>query len=438
MKNSFHSRRQVLKGGAAAAALGGASLLAGCATPSTSSQQASVPTQKIGRVVIVGGGFGGATAAKYISMWGQGAIEVVLIERERSFYSCPISNLVLSGTQKIDYVQRDYEGLKNRGILVINDEVTSIDPVKQTVSLRKVADLRYDRLVVSPGVEFLFDQIAGLNAEAQKTTLHAWKAGAQTVALRAQLEAMPNGGTYILSIPKAPYRCPPGPYERACQVAAYFKREKPKSKVLLLDANPDVQSKKGLFMKVWKEKYDGILTYTPNMSVTEVDAKTKTLATEVGEKIKGDVLNIVPPQRAGEIAKAGGLINMNNLWCGVDWVTMESTAVPRVHVLGDATFAAPGMPKSGHMANQHGKVCAAAIVELMNGRTPLPLTMSNTCYSFTTETEVVHVASVHRFDPEKKTMVMVEGAGGLSKEPTELEGSYAYAWAQNIWADMLT
>ncbi len=434
MNNASSSRRGILKAGAGAAALSGAGLLTGCAT--TSGGMSS--TKKMGRVVVIGGGYGGATAAKYLQEWGGGAIEVVLIEREREFYSCPISNLVLGGVQKIDYIKRGYGGLRERGILVLNDEVTNIDPVKQTVSMRKIADMNYDRLIVSPGVDFNFGAIRGLDAEAQKVVLHSWKAGAQTIALRAQLEAMPNGGVYVLTVPKSPYRCPPGPYERASQIANYFKREKPKSKVLILDANPDIQSKKGLFMKVWQEQYAGIITYTPNMVVNELDLKGKTLITEVGDKVKGDVLNVVPPNHAGKIAKDAGLVNMNDLWCGVDWLTTESTAHKNIHVLGDATFSAPGMPKSGHMANQHGKAAAAAIVEIMNGRAPMPVTMANTCYSFVDQTNVVHVASVHQYDAATKTMQPVKGAGGLSTAPTELEGKYAYNWAKNIWADMLT
>ena len=434
MNNASTSRRGILKAGAGAAALSGAGLLTGCAT--TSGGMSS--TKKIGRVVVIGGGYGGATAAKYLQEWGGGAIEVVLIEREREFYSCPISNLVLGGVQKIDYIKRGYGGLRERGILVLNDEVTKIDPVKQVVTMRKIADMKYDRLIVSPGVDFNFGAIRGLDAEAQKVVLHSWKAGAQTIALRAQLEAMPNGGVYVLTIPKAPYRCPPGPYERASQIANYFKREKPKSKVLILDANADIQSKKGLFMKVWNEQYAGIITYTPNMVVNELDLKGKTLITEVGDKIKGDVLNVVPPNHAGQIAKEAGLVNMNDLWCGVDWITTESTAHKNIHVLGDATFSAPGMPKSGHMANQHGKAAAAAIVEIMNGRAPMPVTMANTCYSFVDQANVVHVASVHQYDAATKTMQPVKGAGGLSTAPTELEGKYAYQWAKNIWADMLT
>ncbi len=434
MSKEFENRRGLLKAGAAGVAITATAGLAGCAT-----QTGSAPAKKIGRVVVIGGGYGGATAAKYINEWSGGAIEVYLIERESQFISCPISNLVLGGVQTMEFLTHSYDKLKARGIIVINDEVTRIDPAKKTVSMKKMADLSYDRLVVSPGIDFNFEAIAGLNAEAQKTVLHSWKAGAQTRALRAQLDAMRDGGVYVLSIPKAPYRCPPGPYERACQVANLLKTAgKTRSKVVIMDANPDIQSKKGLFMKAWDEHYKGMIEYNANMVVTELDLKAKRLSTETGDRITGDVLNVVPPHRAGDIAKSTGLINMNNLWCGVDWVTMESTVHKNIHVLGDATFPAPGMPKSGHMANQHGKAAAAAIVELMNGRTPEAPTMANTCYSFVDAKTVVHVASVHQWDAKDKTLKPVPGSGGVSSRATEMEGRYAIGWARNIWSDMLT
>jgi sulfide dehydrogenase [flavocytochrome c] flavoprotein subunit len=429
------SRRGIVKAGAGAAVVAGAVGLSGCAATGPS---VGTGGKKLGRVVVVGGGYGGATAAKYISMWSEGAIEVTMIEREPEFISCPISNLVIGGSRKINEITRSYNTLAGRGVKVVQDEVTLIDPVKRTVTTRKGQTLQYDRLVVSPGIDFQFEKINGLNAEAQKVVLHSWKAGAQTIALRAQLESMADGGTYVLSIPKAPYRCPPGPYERVCQVASYFKQAKPKSKVLVLDGNPDIQSKKGLFTKAWNELYPGIITYTPNMVVSEVDVKNKTLITEVGDRVRGDVLNVVPEQKAGDLASAAGLVNVNNRWCGVDWVTLESTVHKNIHVLGDATASAPAMPKSGHMANQHGKAAAAAIVEIMNGRQPMALTMANTCYSFVDPANVVHVASVHQFDAGQKTMVAVKGAGGLSSVASEVEGKYALAWARNIWADMLT
>ena len=339
----------------------------------------------------------------------------------------------------MEFITHSYAKLREKGIIVLNDEVTAIDPVKKKISLKKIADLTYDRLVVSPGIDFNFNAIQGLNEEAQKTVLHSWKAGPQTMALKAQLDAVPNGGSYVLSIPKAPYRCPPGPYERACQVAHLFKAKgNTKSKVIIMDANPDVQSKKGLFMKAWAELYPGMIEYRPNMVVNELDLKGKRLITETGDSVRGDVLNVVPPHRAGDIAQKSGLVNVNNLWCGVDWVTMESLVHKNIHVLGDATFSAPAMPKSGHMANQHGKAAAAAIVELMNGRAPIAPMMANTCYSFVDDKNVVHVASVHAYDPKDKTMKTVPGSGGVSSRASEMEGRFALGWARNIWADMLT
>jgi NADPH-dependent 2,4-dienoyl-CoA reductase/sulfur reductase-like enzyme len=249
---------------------------------------------------------------------------------------------------------------------------------------------------------------------------------------------MPDGGVFVLSIPLAPYRCPPGPYERVCQVAHYLKTAKPRSKIVVLDANPDITSKKGLFLKEWNGQYKGLIDYQPNMKVTEVDARSRTAITELGDRIKADVLNVVPPQSAGRIARDAGLVNANDRWCNVDWVMLESTAAPGIHVLGDATLSAPAMPKSGHMANQHGKAAAAAIVEALNGRTPQPVMMVNTCYSFVDDRRVMHVASVHRYSPDKKTIEPVAGAGGLSAEASELEADYANAWARNIWNDMLS
>ncbi len=410
-----------------------ASTLAACATRSGVTKTAS-----LGHVVIVGGGFGGATAAKYLRLWGEGKIAVTMIERQAAFISCPMSNLVIGGSRKIEELTSGYEGLTKLGVSVIQDEVTGVDSVQRNVTLLSGKKVAYDRLILSPGVDFLFGEVAGLNATAQTTVLHAWKAGAQTVALRKQLEAMPDGGVMAISIPKAPFRCPPGPYERACQAAAYLKATKPKSKVIILDANEDVQSKKGLFMKEWNGTYKGMIEYRNNWEAKQVDAKSNTVESDLGDKLKANVLNIIPPMQAGFIAKTAGVINVNNKWCDVDWITMESKSIKNIHVLGDAAQIAPGMPKSGHMANQHGKVAAAAIVEIMNGRPPAPLTMANTCYSFVDATRVVHVSSVHRYDAEKKTMVTVAGSGGLSAEANALEGAYAWGWAQTIWSDMLT
>jgi sulfide dehydrogenase [flavocytochrome c] flavoprotein chain len=426
------SRRRFSQGVGSTAALGMASLgLGACATMDAE------PAKKLGRVLVVGAGFGGATAAKYLKAWGGAGIEVMLVDRNREFISCPMSNLVLGGSRTIESISSSYQGLREMGVVVLNDEVTDINTANRKVTFNKVADQTFDRIIVSPGVEFMHNEIQGLTAEAQKTVLHAWKAGAETVSLRKQLEAMPDGGVFVMTIPKAPYRCPPGPYERACQVASYFSKAKPKSKVIVLDANPEIMSKKGLFTAVFNGQYKGMIDYRPNMNVTELDASSNTAITELGDKVKADVLNIIPAQRAGEIARKAGLVNANNRWCQVDWMTMESTAAPGIHVLGDSTMSAALMPKSGHMANQHGKAAAAAIVEIFNGRAPQAQMMANTCYSFVDDANVVHVASVHKYVAEKKTMEVVAGAGGLSTAPNQLEGVYANAWAQNIWNDML-
>ena len=400
---------------------------------------AGSPSRSGARVVVVGAGYGGATCAKYLRMWSNGTVDVTLVEANRAFVSCPLSNLVLGGSKQIADLTIGYDGLVKRGVNVINEVATVVDPVRQTVRIRDQRDLPYDRLVLAPGIDFMFDQVAGLGSpDAQAKVLHAWKAGPQTVALRQQLEAMRDGGVYVISIPKAPYRCPPGPYERACQVAWYFKRAKPRSKVLILDGNEDVQSKKGLFMKAWNEDYKGIVEYRPNYVLTGVDAATLTARFEVQENVKADVLNVIPPQRANEIAAQAGVITANNRWCEVDFLSFESVKVPKVHVLGDAIQIAPGMPKSGHMANQHAKVAAAAILNAFAGQSPNPTpAINNTCYSFITDKDVVHVCSVHQYDAAKKTLLTVPGSGGVSPAMSAMEGEYAFAWAKNIWADTL-
>jgi sulfite dehydrogenase len=417
------SRRRLLGAGLT---LGGLAM-AGCATT------ASGPS--IGRVVVVGGGFGGATAARYLKMWG-GNIDVTLVERNASFVSCPISNLVIGGHRQIADVTRGYDGLKALGVKVVQGEVVAIDAAARRIRLAGGGELAWDRLVVSPGIDFMFDEVGGLKAAVDAGRIaHSWQAGPQTVALRKQIESMRDGGVFAMSIPKVPYRCPPGPYERACMVASYVKTAKPRSKVLVLDANPEIQSKKALFERAFKQHYDGIIEYRPNAELKEVAGLTAKLEFE---DVRADVLNVIPPQRAGDLARGAGLITVNNRWVGVDWLTMESTAVKGVHVLGDATFSAPAMPKSGHMANQHAKVAAAAIIQLLKGEpvNATPVVM-NTCYSFVTATDVVHVASVHQYDAKDRTFKTVPGSGGVSAAANQLEGRYALSWADNIWADML-
>ena len=390
-----------------------------------------------GRVVVIGAGYAGATAAKYVRMWAPD-IEVTLVERNNEFISCPISNLVLGGSKTLADITIGYGGLDKYGVKRVRDDAVAVDPVKREVRLASGATLGYDRLIVSPGIDFMYETVPGLrNADAQNRVLHAWKAGAQTVALRKQLEAMRDGGVYAIQFPRAPYRCPPGPYERACQVAHYFKTQKPKSKVLILDANEDVQSKKGLFMAAWNGPYKGIIEYRPSSELLDVDARTLTAKLQFDD-VKADVLNVVPPHGAGTIARQAGLITANNRWCGVDWLTMESTKVKGVHVLGDATLAASVMPKSASLANQHAKVCAAAVIALLKNQpvNTQPM-MINTCYSFMDDKNAAHVASVHIYDAAQKTMTVAKGAAGVSGKANEIEGTFAMGWARNIWADTL-
>ena len=417
------SRRRLLGAGLAATV---AAPLLGCTTTGGG--------PSIGRVVVVGGGCGGATAARYLRMWGN--VDVTLVERDATFISCPISNMVLGGHKTMADITVPYSGLDALGVKRIEAEVVAIDAQAKEVRLADGRKLPYDRAIVSPGIDFMFDQVAGLTPAAQQRILHAWKAGPQTLALRRQLEAMPDGGVYALAVPKSPYRCPPGPYERAAMVASYFKQHKPRSKVLLLDANPEIQSKKALFEKVYAEQYKGIIEYRPNNELKAVDAAANTAKLEFDD-VKADVLNVVPPHRGAEIARSTGLLNMNARWIGVNWLTMESTAVPGIHALGDAVLSAPAMPKSGHMANQHGKHAAAAIIQLLKGEpiNPAPVVM-NTCYSFVTATDVIHVTSVHQYDNADKTFKAAAG-GGVSSAPSAMEGRYALSWAQNIWSDML-
>ena len=429
MKINDLNRRDFIK---TAAIISGSSLLGACANFGLNkASQAS-----LGRVVIIGGGYAGTTAAKYIRMWSNGNIKTVVIERSSQFVSCPLSNLVLGGSKSINDLTFGYDLVKkNHGVKWVNDEVTAIDLSAKKVTMKR-GEISYDRLIIAPGIDFMYDKLPSLeSAEAQTKVPHAWKAGWQTVNLRKQLEAMPDGGVFVMNVPKAPYRCPPGPYERACQVASYIKVSKPKSKVIVLDANAEIISKKGLFTKVFNEMYAGIIDYRPNNTVTDVDVTRKTVITDF-DKVSADVLNIIPPQRAGKPAQMAALNNIDKRWCEVDFLTYESKLAPNVHVIGDSVSAA--LPKSAHMATSQARVCASAIVELMQGRMPDPAPVfANTCYSYVNDKQAIHVANVYRYDDAKKIMVAADG-GGVSTSPSELEGDYAKAWAVNIWSDVLT
>jgi sulfide dehydrogenase [flavocytochrome c] flavoprotein subunit len=418
------NRREFLKAGAAGAALGG---VAGCAGMPGSAAK--------GRVAVVGGGYGGATAAKYIRMLDP-SIEVVLIEPADVFVSCPISNMVLGGFRTLGEITIPYSGLERHGVRVVRDSATAIDVERREVRLARGDAVKFDRVIVSPGVDFMWEGLPGMaSPESQVRIPHAWKAGTQTGLLRRQLVNMRDGGVYVITVPLAPYRCPPGPYERVSQVAAYFKAAKPRSKIIILDENPDVTSKGPLFKKAWAELYPNMIEYRGNMKTVDVDAPGFTVKLEFGDQ-RGDVLNVVPPQRAGEIAKP--FITANRRWCEVDWLTFESKAVKGVHILGDSLQIAPAMPKSATMANGHGKVCAAAVVALLNNEAPNPSpVLMNTCYSMVSDKLAIHVASVHKYDERDRTFKAVPGSGGVSSAMNEAEGAYTMNWARNIWADTL-
>jgi sulfide dehydrogenase [flavocytochrome c] flavoprotein chain len=388
----------------------------------------------LGHIVIVGAGFAGLTAAKYLREWSLGNIQVTIVEPNPQFISCPQSNMVLGGSRTLDDLSFSYAlSKKQHGLEWVQDSVTAVDLASKQVTLTR-GELHYDRLIVAPGVDFDYSKIPGMTTPVEDIP-HAWKAGKQTLQLRQQLESMPDGGTFIMTIPHGPYRCPPGPYERACQVAHYFKQHKPRSKVIVLDANADIISKKGLFLQSFQGAYKDIIEYHNNSEIIQLDTNSKTIKTDF-ETYTANVLNVIPPQLAGKLAQTTGLANVDQRWCEVDFVTYASSVNADVHVIGDSISA--GLPKSAHMATSHAKVCASAIVNLQSGQPPNPLPVfANTCYSFVDDKQAMHVANVYRYDPAKKSMVSAEG-GGVSTQASVQEGDYAQAWAQNIWADTLT
>ncbi|MBZ0144666.1 MAG: NAD(P)/FAD-dependent oxidoreductase [Rhodocyclaceae bacterium] len=423
-------RRSFLKLIGAGAGIGAASVLTGCAGLGMEG-----PTGGR-RVVVVGGGYGGTIAAKYIRMMDK-SIEVVLVERNDHFVSCPFSNLYIGGLMKdMAPLTINYDKLAaNHGIKFVQAEVTGVDASAKLVRTSR-GDIRYDRLVLSPGIDFRTEEIKGYNLASTPDVMpHAWKAGPQTVLLRKQLEAMPAGGTVVMSIPLAPFRCPPGPYERASMIAMYLKQHKPKSKIVVLDGNPDIVSKKGLFLKGWKKHYEGIIDYRPAKKVTEIDAAKKTVLIEGLEDVRGDVVNLIPPQRAGAIAVAAGVVGPDKNWCPINPTTFESTLKKDIHVIGDACIAG-AMPKSGYSANSEAKACATNIVNAMNGRELVDMSGINTCYSYLSAKEAVSVTGVYLVDKAKNAIVAAPGSVAVSPDLSELEAIYAESWLKNILTEM--
>ena len=389
------------------------------------------------RVVVVGGGYGGTIAAKYIRMMDKN-IEVVLIERNDHFVSCPFSNLYLGGLlPDLSTLTIKYDKLAaNHGVKVVQAEVTGVDPAAKSVTTSK-GTIAYDRLVVAPGIDFRLDEMKGYDAAAMEIMPHAWKAGPQTILLRKQLEAMKPGGNVVISIPLAPFRCPPGPYERASMIAMYLKQHKPGSKVVILDANPDIVSKKGLFLKGWKKHYEGIIDYRAAKKVTEVDTGKMAVMIEGLEEVQGAVINIIPPQKAGLIAHAAGLVGADKKWCPVNPTTFESTLHKDIHVIGDSSIAG-AMPKSGYSANSEAKVCATNIVALMNGKEITEMSAINTCYSYLSAKEAVSVTGVYKVNAEKQAIEGVAGSVAVSPDLSEVEAIYAESWLKNILTEMST
>jgi sulfide dehydrogenase [flavocytochrome c] flavoprotein subunit len=391
-----------------------------------------------GKVLVVGAGFGGATTARYLKR-ANAALDVTVVERDERFITCPFSNYVIAGFRRMEEITRGFEGLRKAGVNVVKGEAAGIDPAARTVTLADGTRLAYDRLVLSPGIDLNFAGLPGYSEAAAEKMPHAWKPGAQTLLLRRQLEAMPDGGTFIVCPPANPFRCPPGPYERVSVVAWYFRHNKPKSKILVFDAK-DSFSKQGLFQAAWESEFPGMITWVAGKDggkVESVDAGTMGITTAFGVQ-KGAVVNVIPPQRAGAIAHAAGVAAENG-WCPVDPLTFASTRVPDVYVVGDAAIAG-AMPKSGSAANTQGKVVAAAIVNSLAGQPPAAPALFNVCYSLVTPDYGISVADVYQVN--EKGITPTPDAGGVSvRRPTalnerKLEADYTYNWYTNITADI--
>jgi sulfide dehydrogenase [flavocytochrome c] flavoprotein subunit len=391
-----------------------------------------------GRVVVIGGGFGGATAAKYIRMMDP-SVSVTLVEANATFHTCPFSNLVLGGLKSIDDIAHGYDALNSKyGVAVVHKTATALDPTKKTVSFDDGGSLAFDRAIVSPGIDFRWDAMEGYDEAASASIPHAWKAGPQTMLLRQQLEAMPDGGSVLICPPGNPFRCPPGPYERASMIAHYLKTNKPKSKVIILDAKEKF-SKQGLFMAGWESQYPGIIEWraaSAGGKVSRVDVAGKTVETEFGAE-SGDVINFIPSQWAGRIARDAGLANDKG-WCPVDQKTFESSLHPGVHVIGDASIAGK-MPKSGFSANSQAKVAAAAVTAALKGEDIPAPSYANTCYSFVGPAYGISVAAVYRLGDDG--IAPVEGAGGVSPKEADAafrqkEAEYAQGWYDSITQDI--
>jgi sulfide dehydrogenase [flavocytochrome c] flavoprotein chain len=379
------------------------------------------------RVIVIGGGWGGASAAKYLRLH-DSSLEVTLLEPNKEFVSCPFSNLVVAGVENLKTLTMSYNGLRKHGVRIRHEAATAIDPDKKQVRVGKDS-LAYDRLIVSPGIDFLWDQVEGLE-QAKDTVLHAWKAGPQTVQLAKQLESMSDGGVVVMTVPPVAYRCPPGPYERASMIAWLLQTKKPKSKLIVLDANKDIVSKSGLFKAVFKDYPN--LEYRPAQKVEKIDVGAREVTTDIGDKVNYDVINLIPPQRANSIAVDADLVGADKRWCEVDHVTYESVKQKNIHVIGDATIGLP-VPKSGNIANAMGKISATAVVNMLRGKEPPVLAPGNTCYSWVNDKEAIAVVNAYKIDKGK--VVQIEQKLTPGKSVAVAQNSLA--WRASIWNDVL-
>ena len=408
---------------------------AGLASAATAPQLGTVPTNTgiSGRVVVIGGGMAGATVAKYLRLWGGTGVSVTLVERDSAYTSNILSNLVLNGQRTITSLQYGYSNLATRyGIRMVKGDVTAIDPVGHSVTLADGSKLPYDRLVIAPGVEF--DIYPGLEtAAAQAKVPHAWKAGVQTTQLRNMLVNMKAGETFVMTIPAKPYRCPPGPYERACVVADWLKKNRAGSKVIVLDANPGITAEPLAFTNAFDVVHKGVVEYHPGVTINSIDASTMTLNTNLGN-LKAKVINAIPPHKAGKVVINNGLANVGGRWAGVDVLTYQSTAAPGIHVIGDAS--ATTQPKAGHIANQEAKICADAIVRLLAGRSPDPSPITNSaCYSPITADTASWLTAVFAFDPVSRTMQPVPGAAGEAAARSKDNYEEMFKWFNTLMED---
>jgi len=385
------------------------------------------------RIVIIGGGFGGASAARLLATL-LPAATITLVDANARYTACPFSNLVLGTERPLNAQEFGYDGLQRLGVNVVTAMATDVDPVAKTVSLQDADSLAYDRLILSPGIDFRWGVLDGYDEAAAQLMPHAWKAGTQTTLLRAKLEALEDGQTAIMSVPTAPFRCPPGPYERASMIAHYLKTHKPRSKLIVLDAK-DNFSKMALFQEAWTEHYPDHLEWrgaSEDGAVSRVDAGAGSVDTDF-ETFASPAINVIPPQKAGFIADRAGVSDATG-WCPIEPLAFESTLQEHIHVIGDATIAAP-MPKSAFSANLQAKVCALGIARLVSGLDPEPTVLANTCYSFTTPDEAISIAGV--YTNENNLLSSISGAGGVSplnadKAIRNAEAAQARSWFETI------